>query len=85
MNGVVGGYFRENILLETVIPSLRDPDNVLEVGQAVFVHDKTPHMRAKATQNLLKVENVDFWGKRRLTRKFIRSQPSRAHGRYYQG
>jgi hypothetical protein len=57
-----GGYFREKILMENVIPFLSDPDNVLVVGEAVFLHDKAPCMRAKATQQLLKAENVEFWG-----------------------
>ena len=32
------------------------------VGEAVFLHDKAPCMRAKATQLLLKAQNVEFWG-----------------------
>jgi len=57
-----GDYFREKILMENVIPFLSDPQNVLEVGEAVFVHDKAPCMKAKATQQLLKEKNVEFWG-----------------------
>jgi len=57
-----GDYFREKILIENVIPFLNDPGNVLLVGEAVFVHDKAPCMRAKATQQLLKASKVDFWG-----------------------
>lgn len=57
-----GGYFREKILMESVIPFLNNPENVLVVGEAVFVHDKAPCMRAKATQQLLKANNVEFWG-----------------------
>jgi len=57
-----GGYFREKILVDRVIPFLNDPDNVLAVGEAVFVHDKAPCMRANATQQLLKDNNIDFWG-----------------------
>ena len=57
-----GGYFREKILTENVIPFLNDPENVLVVGEAVFLHDKAPCMRAKATQQLLKQSGVEFWG-----------------------
>lgn len=57
-----GGYFRDTILIENVIPFLNDPENVLVVGEAVFLHDKAPCMRAKATQQLLKANNVEFWG-----------------------
>jgi len=57
-----GTYFREKILMENVIPFLNDPQNVLNVGEAVFVHDKAPCMRANATQQLLKDKNVEFWG-----------------------
>jgi hypothetical protein len=57
-----GGYFREKILTENVIPFLKDPENVLVVGETVFVHDKAVCMRAKATEQLFKVNNVEFWG-----------------------
>ena len=40
------GYFRERILTERVILFLNDPENVLLVGEAVFLHDKAPCMRA---------------------------------------
>lgn len=57
-----GGYFRETILKENVIPFLNDPENVSVVGEAVFVHDKAPCMRANSTQQLLKENNINFWG-----------------------
>ena len=57
-----GGYFRETILKQHVIPFLNDPESVLVVGESVFIHDKAPCMRANATQQLLRAENVDFWG-----------------------
>lgn len=57
-----GAYFREKILTERVIPFLNDPENVLITGEAVFLHDKAPCMRAKATQHLLKESGVEFWG-----------------------
>jgi transposase len=57
-----GSYFREKILLEKVVPFLGDPENVLVVGEAVFVHDKAPCMRANATQQLLKAQHIEFWG-----------------------
>ena len=56
------GYFREKILTERVIPFLNDPENVLMVGEAVFLDDKAPCMRAKATQQLLRASGIEFWG-----------------------
>ena len=32
------------------------------IGDAVFVHDKAPCMRANATQQLLKQANFELWG-----------------------
>jgi len=57
-----GAYFRQSVLTDRVIPFLNDPENVLVTGEAVFVHDKAPCMRANATQQLLKQQNVEFWG-----------------------
>ena len=53
-------YFRDQI--GHVIPFLLDPNNVLTPGEAVFVHDKAPCMRANATQQLLQDNQGDFWG-----------------------
>lgn len=57
-----GAYFRDQILIGHVIPFLLDPNNVLTPGEAVFVHDKAPCMRANATQQLLQDNQVEFWG-----------------------
>ena len=57
-----GAYFREKILTERVIPFLNDRENVLIVNEAVFLHDKAPCMRAKATQQLLRASGIEFWG-----------------------
>lgn len=57
-----GDYFREKILTECVIPFLQDPQNVLDVTQVTFLHDKAPCMKALRTQNLLKDNNIDFFG-----------------------
>lgn len=57
-----GEYFCTKILTENVIPFLTDSDNVLVVGETTFIHDKTPCMRANATQQLLKDAGVKFWG-----------------------
>lgn len=56
-----GQYFR-TILEDTVIPFLRDPINVLDTKQVVFLHDKAPCMRALATQDLLRRNKIDFFG-----------------------
>ena len=45
-----------------VIPYLQDPQNVLDVTQVTFLHDKAPCMKALQTQNLLKDNNIDFFG-----------------------
>ena len=57
-----GAYFREVILIHHVIPFLLDFNNVLVVGDATFVHDKAPCMRANAIQHLLKENGIDFRG-----------------------
>jgi len=57
-----GAYFREKILTDRVIPFLQDPENVLIVEEAIFVHDKAPCMRANATQQLLRESGIEFWG-----------------------
>lgn len=57
-----GCYFRDTILTKNVIPFLNNSDNVLVVGEATFLHDKAPCMRANATQQLLKIHGIDFWG-----------------------
>ena len=48
--------------MECVIPFLQDPQNVLDVPQVTFLHDKAPYMKALRTQNLLKDSNIDFFG-----------------------
>ena len=56
-----GDYFRNEILLGTVIPFLKDPQNVLDVGETTFLHDKAPCMKAIATLQLLKSNSIDFF------------------------
>ncbi|CAF3863544.1 unnamed protein product [Rotaria sp. Silwood1] len=57
-----GAYFREIILQQHVIPFLRDPNNVLDTDEVIFLHDKASCMKAYATQHLLEDEGVQFWG-----------------------
>ena len=57
-----GAYFWQSILTDRVIPFLNDPINVLVIGDAVFVYNNAPCMRANATQQRLKQANVDFGG-----------------------
>ena len=40
----------------------RDPSNVLDTDEVLFLHDKAPCMKANATQHLLEDEDVNFWG-----------------------
>ncbi|CAF3836053.1 unnamed protein product [Rotaria sordida] len=37
-----GAYFREILLQQHVIPFLRDPANVLDTDEVIFLHDKAP-------------------------------------------
>ncbi len=50
----------ETMLKQNVIPFMKDPENVLVVGEKVFAHDGTPCMRANVMQQLLK-DKIDFW------------------------
>ncbi|CAG0878629.1 unnamed protein product [Darwinula stevensoni] len=55
-------YFWEEILSNRVIPFLKDPQNVLDIDQVTFLHDKALCMKALWTQQLLKDNNIDFFG-----------------------
>ncbi|CAF1488651.1 unnamed protein product [Adineta ricciae] len=57
-----GAYFREIILQQHVFPFLRNPNNVLDTDEVLFLHDKAPCMKANATQHLLEDEGLQFWG-----------------------
>ena len=57
-----GEYFRETVLKANVIPFLKNPENVISVNDVTFLHDKAPCMKARATQMLLRSEDIDFWG-----------------------
>ncbi len=57
-----GQYFRDIILIQHVFPFLKDEENVIDVNIVIFVHDKTPCMRANMTQHLLQDNNINFWG-----------------------
>jgi hypothetical protein len=56
-----GAYFRGIILQKHGIPFLRNPMNVLDTNEVIFLHDKAPCMKANATQQLLEDEGVNFW------------------------
>jgi len=57
-----GEYFRNIILMEHVIPFLKDEENVIDPDEVIFVHDKAPCMRAYMTQHLLQDNDINFWG-----------------------
>ncbi|CAF4494636.1 unnamed protein product, partial [Rotaria sp. Silwood2] len=57
-----GQYFRDIILTEHVFPFLKNEENVIDPDEAIFVHDKSPCMRAYQTQHLLQDNDVKFWG-----------------------
>ena len=56
-----GDYFRNNVILDLVIPFLRDPRNVIDADEVTFLHDKAPCMKAIATQQLLRTNGIDFF------------------------
>ncbi|CAF1491778.1 unnamed protein product, partial [Didymodactylos carnosus] len=37
-------------------------ENVIDVDEVIFVHDKAPCMKANMTQQLIKDNNIKFWG-----------------------
>ena len=57
-----GAYFRQNILIERVIPFLKDQGNVISVDDTTLLHDRALCMKALATQALLRNNQVDFFG-----------------------
>ena len=57
-----GGYFREVVLQQHVIPFLRNSNNVLDTNEVIFLHGKASCMKANATQHLLEDEGIKFWG-----------------------
>ena len=57
-----GKYFRDVVLVEHVIPFLKDKNSVLSVKDTTFLHDRAPCMSALATQNLLKANEIDCFG-----------------------
>ena len=57
-----GEYFRDIILMQHVFPFLTDEENVIDLDNVVFVHDKAPCRRANMTQHLIRDNNIVFWG-----------------------
>ena len=57
-----GQYFRDIVLIQNVIPFLKNEENVIDPDEVIFVHDKALCMRANKTQHLLKDNDVRFWG-----------------------
>ena len=57
-----GEYFRKTILIDNVIPFLKSPENVMCPDETTFLHDRAPCMSALATQHLLRVNDIDFFG-----------------------
>jgi len=56
-----GEYFRNTVLTDNVLRFLRDEDNVLDVQEVCFLHDKVPCFKALATQELLWESGIDFF------------------------
>jgi hypothetical protein len=57
-----GQYFRDIILMQHVFPFLTDEENVIDLDNVIFVHDKAPCMQANMTQHLIRDNNIEFWG-----------------------
>ena len=57
-----GSYFRDTIIMQHVIPFLKNKKNVIDPDEVIFVHDKAPRMRAYMTQHLLQDNDINFWG-----------------------
>ena len=58
-------------MTECIIPFLQDPQNVLDVTQVSFLHDKALCMKTLRTQNLLKDNNIDFFGNEEWPSNFL--------------
>jgi hypothetical protein len=54
-------YFREDILTQNVFPFFNNKESVIDPDEVVFVHDKTPCMKANMTQHLFQDNDVQFW------------------------
>ncbi|CAF1135896.1 unnamed protein product [Didymodactylos carnosus] len=54
--------FRVQVLVQHVFPFLENEENVIDVDEVIFVHDKAPCMEANMTQQLIKDNNIKFWG-----------------------
>jgi len=57
-----GQYFRDTILVQHVFPFLKNEENVIDVDDVTFVHDKAPCMKANMTQHLIQDNDINFWG-----------------------
>ena len=57
-----GQYFRDVIRMQHVLPFLKEEENVIDLNQVTFVHDKAPGMCANMTQHLVKDNDITFWG-----------------------
>jgi hypothetical protein len=44
-----------------VFPFLKNEENVIDVDEVIFVHDKAPCMKANMTQQLIQHNNINFW------------------------
>ena len=49
-------------MTEQVILFLHGHQNILDVTQVTLLHDRAPYMKVLRTQNLLKDNNIDFFG-----------------------
>ena len=57
-----GQYFRDVILMQHTFAFLNDEENVIDLDNVIFAHDKAPCMRANMTQHLIRDSNIKFSG-----------------------
>lgn len=55
-----GQYFRDIVLTENVFPFLKSRENVVDLDEVIFVHDKVPCMRANQTNIYFKTMTSHF-------------------------
>ncbi|CAF1396537.1 unnamed protein product [Didymodactylos carnosus] len=48
--------------VQHVGPFMKNEENVIDVDEVIFVHDKAPCMKPNMTQQLIQDNNIKFWG-----------------------
>ena len=53
-------YFPDTILTENVVSFLENKENVIDIDEGTFIHDKELYIRANKTQQLLYNNSIHF-------------------------